>query len=207
MTKLSVSQRNMLEKSTAKYAANLSEVLPYLESRGLTEETIERFRLGYVKEPYKGDDDYEGRLCIPYLRRVGVTAQRFRAMEDSDCKYLGRAGVSSGLFHVEAFFGESEVCVITEGEFDTIILDQIGIPSVGIAGTSGWKSHYRRLFEDFDQLIIFRDDDEAGAKLVKAIRKDFPYAISVRMPSGDVNSTYLDPEYGEAYLREQARVS
>jgi DNA primase len=206
MTKLSASHLRSLEKSTAKYQESLSEAWRYLDARGITEKTAEHFRLGYVKEPSRGDENYQGRLCVPYLRQVGVVAQRFRALGDSDCKYLGRTGVDTGLFHVEAFFADTDTCVITEGEFDAIVLHQIGIPSVGVAGAHGWKSHYWRLFQDFDQLIVFRDNDDAGKRLAKDIQEDFPATIIVRMPVDDVNEAYLNPEYGEDWLKEMARV-
>jgi DNA primase len=206
MTKLSASRLKLLETSTKKYQESLSEVWPYLEGRGLTEETVARFRLGYVKEPLHGDESFDSRLCIPYLRRVGVVAQRFRTLSDDPRKYLGRSGVATGLFHVDAFFGDADTCVITEGEFDTIVLAQIGIPSVGIPGTKGWKRHYGRLFEDFDRVIVFRDNDEAGKTLVKEVTEGLADAgtvvVSVPMPVNDVNATYLDPEYGEDWLRE-----
>jgi replicative DNA helicase len=206
MTKLSASQFKLLEKSTKQYQESLSEAWYYLESRGITEETAERFRLGYVKEPAKGDEEFRSRICIPYIRQAGIVAQRFRTLGASELKYHSRLGIESGLFHVEALFSASDTCVITEGEFDTIILSQIGIPSVGISGTTGWKPHYRRIFEDFDRLIVFRDNDDAGKVLARNIKKDFPYTVVVPMPVDDVNSTYLSPEYGEDYLREAANL-
>ncbi len=206
MTKLSASRLNGLEKSTQKYESNLSEVWPYLESRGLTEETAKRFRLGYVDEPTRGDEDFQGRLCIPYIRQVGVVAQRFRTLGNSDRKYLGRVGIETGLFHVEAFFSDTDTCVITEGEIDTIVLAQIGIPSVGVAGASGWKQHYTRLFCDFARVIVFNDNDDAGKKFARSVIKGLAdtrtLVIPATMPSKDVNETYLAPEYGEEWLQQ-----
>lgn len=199
--KLSDAQKASLEHSTALYEKSLSLALPYLQSRGITETTATHFRLGVVGEAVQGDESYSGRLCIPYIRRAGVTAQRFRSLGDGFPKYDSRAGVPTQLYNVEPFFGNGELVVITEGELDTVVLHQLGIPSVGVPGASGWKPHYRRLFEDFERIYIFADEGDAGKDFGRAIRSDFPYAIVVTMPDDDVNTTFLNPLYGADFLR------
>lgn len=198
--------RNSLETSTAKYEKSLSLASTYLAGRGITEETARRFRLGYVDDPA---DDFRECVCIPYLRRsVGVASQRFRRTNDSvRPKYLGRTGVASGLFHVEAFFGDNDFIVITEGEFDAIILDQLGIPATGVPGATSWKPHYRRLFEDFERVYVFRDNDDgkdinAAKDFADEIVRELDVPVVVqKMPHEDVNATFLHPDFGPEYLR------
>ena len=70
--RLSKSQKELLEKATESYAQNLQEIVPYLQSRGITEQTAIMFRLGFVREPEMGHEPYVGKLAIPYLTPTGV---------------------------------------------------------------------------------------------------------------------------------------
>ena len=96
MARLSKSQRELLAKATENYERNLGEALPYLLSRGITEETARMFRLGFVKNPETGHELYQGKLSIPYLTPAGVIDIRFRSLSnDSGPKYLSRPGAST----------------------------------------------------------------------------------------------------------------
>ena len=103
MARLSKSQRELLAKATENYAESLSEALPYLASRGITEETARMFRLGFVATPEAGHEPYLGKLAIPYLTPSGVVDIRFRSLNnDSGPKYLSRPGASTHIFNVNA---------------------------------------------------------------------------------------------------------
>ncbi len=93
MARLSKSQRELLAKATENYEGNLSEALPYLTGRGITEATARMFRLGFVGNPEAGHEPYLGKLAIPYLTPSGVIDIRFRSLNnDSGPKYLSRPG-------------------------------------------------------------------------------------------------------------------
>jgi len=122
MARLSKSQRELLAKATENYEGNLSEALPYLQNRGITEATARMFRLGFVANPEAGHEPYLGKLAIPYLTPSGVIDIRFRSLNnDSGPKYLSRPGASTHIYNVQALNNDTDFLVICEGELDTII--------------------------------------------------------------------------------------
>lgn len=177
--------------------------------RGLTEETCQSAGLGVVVEPAPGHDAYRNRLAIPYVTRAGVVDIRFRCLQQHDCgdahhpKIMGLPGSSLRLFHVEGLFDSRDYVCICEGEFDTLILKQCGLPAVGLPGTQSWKPHYARIFEDYQRVYVFGDGDQAGRALGEKLAGEIG-AIPVAMPAGmDVNDVALCETYGIQWLKAQ----
>lgn len=209
--KLTNEQRVSLEKSTARYEKAVDLAAAYLVGRGLSEETAHSFRLGVVDDPLPGDEHFRDRLSIPYLTRSGVVSLRYRCLRDHACgavdcaKYLGYPGASTHLFNVGALFDQSDLVCITEGEIDAVVLQQGGLPGVGVPGGSNWKPHYVRIFEDYPRVFIFADGDDAGRKFGRRVAEALGgVATVVVMPDGmDVNEAYLDTRYGIDWLRSR----
>lgn len=206
-TRLTVEQRLGLEFATSQYEQNLHLAEEYLSSRGFSEETASSSRLGVVVEPVPGDDQFIGRLAIPYLTRSGVVDIRFRCLKAHDCKaenckkYLGHPGRPLRLYNVEALFEADDFIVLCEGELDTITATQCGFPAVGVPGVGGWKPHFNRIFEDYQRVYLFADGDEAGRKFGERLKQELS-AVVVTMPEGeDVNSAFV--KFGEDYLRSR----
>lgn len=204
--RLTAELRLSLEYATARYEKNLDLAAEYLSGRGFTEETARSFRLGVVDDPLAGDESFAGRLSIPYITQTGVVDIRFRCLQLHACKehghpkYLGVPGRPLRLFNVSDFlFAEDFICV-TEGELDTMVLHQLGLPSVASPGTGGWKPHFSRIFEDYQRVYLFADGDDPGRKFGMKLAAEIG-AIVIGMPEGtDVNSVFLDEEYGEEFL-------
>ena len=204
---LSLAQRNSLEQATQTYTAHLPQALAYLEGRGITEQTARTYRLGYVAptQALLGDEQFSGRLAIPFLATGGVVSMRFRSIDGREPKYLSRQGDQTTLFSVTSLMEDVKQMVITEGEVDAMTLNQCGIPSVGVTGAKAWKSHYRLLFQDYDRVLIACDGDQAGREFGKQVAEYINGAIPVVMPDGeDVNSVYV--KNGEGKLRELLRL-
>lgn len=193
MARLSKSQRESLAKATENYEQNLGEVLPYLASRGITEETARMFRLGFVKQPETGHEPYLGKLAIPYLTPAGVIDIRFRSLNaDSGPKYMSRPGASTHIYNIKALETDSDVLVICEGEIDTIIATQVGFAAVGLPGANNWKPFYSRVLADWERIMLFCDGDNAGREMAKNISRELDNVFPVFMPDGaDVNDVYL----------------
>lgn len=198
------------------YQVSLANHLPavrYLESRGLTKEAAQRFRIGYVESPALGHDSYVGRIAIPYVTRAGVVTMRFRAMpgRDTFAKYLSLPEEPPRLYNPDALFRREDYIAICEGEFDTIATDTLaGVPAVGVAGTNAWRSHWGQLFRGYSKVFVIADSDEvdektgerAGEKLLTHIRKSIRGTIPIHLPEGhDANSFIL--EHGARALREK----
>lgn len=207
--KLTPEQRLLLESQTSQYQSNLYVAAEYLEARGITEDTAVTARLGVVDEPIHGDSEAAySRLSIPYLTPSGVVDLRYRCIRGHDCgevgcpKYLGRPGSSLRIYGVEDLVSAGSSIGVTEGELDRLILHQLGYSAVGLPGAESWKRHWRRLFEDFERIVVFGDGDAAGHRFIKKMMDEFPQNVEgVQLPDGeDVNSMYLLE--GEQYFED-----
>ena len=201
--------RHSLEEATTQYQGKRETVVTYLAARGLPESTADAFRLGYVQSPVTGHEQYQGRLAIPYLTRGGVVALRFRCLRKHDCKqsgcpkYLSMDNARPHLYNVADLFSPIPYIGIAEGELDAIALHSAGIPAVGVAGVSMWRSHFTRLFTGYTQVLVFADGDDAGKGLAKNLTQVLDNARIVHLPEGvDVNDVYQTE--GPQALRERA---
>jgi len=193
MARLSKSQRELLAKATENYEESLSEALPYLASRGITEATARTFRLGFVVNPETGHELYQGKLAIPYLTPSGVVDIRFRSLNsDSGPKYLSRPGASTHIYNITALNQDSGMLVVCEGEIDTIIATQVGFTAVGLPGANNWKPFYSRVLDGWDKIMLFCDGDSAGREMAKNISRELDNVFPVFMPDNqDVNDVFL----------------
>lgn len=164
----------------------------FLHRRGITDESIEVFGLGY-------DQDRDA-VAISYRDAQGDLSQiRWRRLGDGHPKYLGAKGQQAELFNVVDSV-ESPV-FLCEGEFDTILLNQLGFRAVGVPGASAWQAAWRWLFLGSEVHIVF-DGDEAGRKGALAVARHLNHvAESVvihDIPDGeDVTSLVLNGELEE----------
>ena len=204
--RLSKSQKELLEKATESYAQNLQEIVPYLQSRGITEQTAVMFRLGFVREPEMGHEPYVGKLAIPYLTPTGVIDIRFRSLNsDGGPKYMSRPGATTHIFNINALGNDSDVLAICEGELDTVVATQAGFSAVGLPGANNWKSFYNRVLADWSKVILLCDGDNAGREMAKHLSRELDNVFPVFMPEGqDVNDVYLAE--GAEGLRKRAGV-
>ena len=204
--RLSKSQKELLEKATESYAQNLQEIVPYLASRGITEQTAVMFRLGFVREPEMGHEPYVGKLAIPYLTPTGVIDIRFRSLNsDGGPKYMSRPGATTHIFNINALSNDSDVLAICEGELDTVVATQAGFSAVGLPGANNWKSFYNRVLADWSKVILLCDGDNAGREMAKHLSRELDNVFPVFMPEGqDVNDVYLTE--GAEGLRKRAGV-
>lgn len=209
MQPLSAEQRGFFEAAVAQYQQDLATaptVQTYLQSRGITAEVAQRFRLGAVERPLPGHEHLRGRLAIPYLTPSGVVNINFRCAEAHRCKdfenhrkYLKTEGAASNLFNVLDLKKPSPFICIAEGEIDAITLSMCGLPAVGVAGVNAWADHFGRCLEDYEIKYSFADPDEAGSKLHKLLAKEVK-ARPIKIPGGaDVNEHYR--AHGAAGLR------
>ncbi len=199
---LSSEQRNLLQTSAETYNRSLWRAEEYLASRGLSLEFADGELLGYVEDPIPGQEQFRGRLSIPYVTRAGVVNLKFRSIgADSGPKYLNLSGFETNLYHVESFFQAADYICVTEGEIDALSLVQANIPAVGVPGVKAWKSFYRHCFEDFPVIYGLCDGDEPGRDFGVFLSREIK-ARPIHMPPGeDVNSILI--KEGPDYLRKK----
>ena len=117
------SQRELLERATAKYQANIYQAEDYLRSRGIPIEVARLARLGVVVEAEVGHEIYTGRLSIPYITKSGVVDLRFRSLNPAvEPKYMGLTGVDTKMYNVLDIERAGDYIGICEGELDTITM-------------------------------------------------------------------------------------
>ena len=88
--------------------------------------------------------------------------------------------------------------------FRSVMSVKTAHPTVGIPGANNWKSHYSRILDDFDTVIVLTDGDNAGAEFGKKITRELPNANVIPMPDGeDVNSVFI--LHGKEWIDERIR--
>lgn len=144
--------------------------------RGLEWPTISRFRLGVVREPLSPDHEYlKDRVVIPNICAAGhVVGLKFGSMDpqvEPKFKYLYLKGWGdTRLWNLQALNYCRQQIFITEGEFKALALEDMGLPAVAVPGanTMTGAAYRRRIFDDLE-VVLVRDSDEGGQKLVDAM--------------------------------------
>lgn len=197
---LSNEQRRLLDTSARTYNQSLWKAIDYLDERGISLDLAGNEILGYVDDPIPGQEQYTGRLSIPYVTRAGVVNLKFRAIgETSAPKYLNLSGFETNIYGVESFFQAHEYICVTEGEIDRLSLLQADLPAVGLPGVKSWKPFYRRCFDDFPVIYVFCDGDEPGRDFGSFLAREIK-ARPIHLPDGEDCNSMLRKE-GPEYLR------
>ena len=199
MQTLSAAQKTFFEQAVTRYQSDLAAdtaAQVYLKTRGLLSPEAARFRLGLVTSPLAGDEQYRGRLAIPYLTPAGPVNIRFRCAQQHECdghpKYLSREGAGTNLFNVLDLKRDSPFICVAEGEIDAMSLSLAGLPAVGVPGVETWAKHFSRCLEDFEVIYAFGDGDKAGSKFSNFLARE-TRARPIRMPNGkDCNDIFRE---------------
>ena len=146
----------------------------YFQNRGLSDETVERFRLGFSAEsqqifiPYGSDTSYFA------TRRIGEKAYR---------KLPSDIYGSEPLFNKGALYC-GEPCFICEGPFDAMSIEQSGGKAVSIGGNAFWKLIRCIREQKPDGLLILSlDNDGPGKEMQKKLaelltKEQIPFSIA-----------------------------
>ena len=143
---------------------------------------------------------YEGWISIPYFTALDICVGfKFRRLDDMKPKYGAPIGQKSHLYNVVATMENTYRIVICEGEFDTIIMNEAGVPAVGVPGVAAWKPFYPKLFSGFDVIYIIGDNDtredkdtNPGAEFARRVASEVLNGQIVQLPPGmDITDFYL----------------
>ena len=116
------------------------EALEYLHGRGITDDSIERFNLGYCgtwKHSKAGEQvPSTKRIIIPRTKGTYTARRIDKPANDIEAQFIKQVqGRQKDLFNLEALEG-AETPIICEGELDAISLYQAGAASVVAIGTT-----------------------------------------------------------------------
>lgn len=142
-------------------------VREWLQSRGLTDETIAAFKVG---EQLRNGKTY---AVFPYLRNDELVNFKYRNIaEKRDMRQ--EAGAEPCLYGWHLIDAKARSVVIVEGEIDAMSLHQCGIAALsvhsGVSNLDWIDSDWERL-ECFSDIYVFTDCDEPGEKCAKEIIK------------------------------------
>ena len=208
LTKL---QLESLAKVAKDYHEALNaEAIAYLVARGISKEAAQYAQLGLITGDYAPHSSYAGWLSIPYIVvGEGVVGFKFRRLGEGNPKYGAPTNQKSHLYNVRDLEEESDVLVICEGEFDTLIVSQIlKVPAVGCPGVASWKQHFGKMVIGYDRVLIVGDNDDKadgtnpGQDFARRVAQEVPNSQIVQLPSGmDITDCYLTE--GPDKLRER----
>lgn len=200
-------RRKFSESARKRYQETLApddaEGLYLTKTRGLSWDSVSYFRLGVVRDPLPGHEDYVGMLAIPYLAPNGDTLTiRFRNLTGNGPKFRTLPGDKPRPYNTSALERHSADIWIPEGEPDTWILHQLGLPSCGLPGATTWKSEWKHIFAPYRTVYVPMDGDVAGRKFGEKIAESLSNARLIDMgkyvdsdgeeKSHDVNSYFLE---------------
>lgn len=134
-----------------------SRVLDWLHSRGLTDATIEAFKIAATK-----DDDA---VIFPFLRDGELVNTKTRLLAEK--KMWQAKDAEPCLFGWHLIDPKKRVVCITEGEIDAMSLHQMGFAALSCnqgAGNHQWLDTDWTRLQRFSDILVCYDNDEAGQK-------------------------------------------
>jgi hypothetical protein len=140
------------------------------ERRGLTDETLIKYQLGWDGE----------RITIPiydeYNTLVNFRRYKWNSTEDQwkVLNYVDEFNNSYGevrIFGVDAVVDPAnEYVVWAEGEMDRLIAEQNGFPcACATSGAGTWKPEWSKLFRNKKRVYLAQDNDEAGRNATRKL--------------------------------------
>lgn len=163
----------------------------YLQRRGITDQSINRFRLGY--------NAATRRVIIPgdkagncYTGRTLLSAEEAKAQNVR--KYDNPKGMVFPLFNADALYTDAP-CFIVESALCAISIEQEGGKAVALMGTGGQQRLLNQLRDQTPTapvLIVALDKDAAGQteaeKLLAELGK-----MNISALQADISGDYKDP--------------
>ena len=150
-------------------ANNAVEQTDYWKKRGLSKETVDRFKLGYVAEwrhPKAPKAPTSPRLIIP-TGKGSYLARDTREEVPAEQKPYSKSKVGSiQLFNKRALQTATKPIFIVEGELDALSIIEVGGEAVALGTTTKSKALVELLKAQApaQALIIALDNDEAGQR-------------------------------------------
>lgn len=163
----------------------------YLRGRGLTDQSMEEYTLGYSSNL--------DMVIFPYYSPEGsfVVGFQGRSIDGKEFKNSTGTKKSQTLFGINLHKWDREV-FCTESPIDSILLHQQGIPAVSTMGANPSNKQISLLTRVFATVYVVADNDDAGrSSAFKTCQKLDGRGIMVTPPNGN-------KDIGEMQYREIA---
>ena len=173
--------------------------IKYLEKRGIMQDTASYFKVSSI----------DGNILIPYYNAMGeITGGKIKNFKANGPKYTSVKGSNFGLFN-KCNLVTDEPLIITEGEFDCMILYQVGFNNVSSIGTgaNSLDKLFRmeeKFLEMFKSIIVIADNDSSGQNMEKFFVKKLGLRVKLTDKNlfndlKDLNDVFL--KYGETQIK------
>lgn len=192
---------------------NWHETMPpsrraYWHSRGLTDQTIGEFLLGWDGKRYVIPGLYR---FIPFSAKRRITPEDFAAettarqqgiehlqaqhpdwtekqineeAPPAPLKYISALGSTVGIFNSDTLI-DAHTVVICEGEIDAMLLHQSAIRAVSSTGGAGsWKVEWAKFFTHVEQVFVLYDNDDAGRCGARKVQASIRRSRLLSLPEG-----------------------
>ena len=193
--------------SIEKWVANLwgepgKAALRYLNERGLKDETLRKYQIGYnpanyhelleqwgLKAQSKNDQTLfiPAGISIPWVMSDVIWKVNFRRF-NSPSKYLQLRGSQPGIFGADTI-RDHPITYIVEGEFDAMLLEQeagdlIGVCTLGSASSRHLSSKWLSHFLSCQRIYLVGDNDLAGQEWAEALLGNSHRLRNIQVPEG-----------------------
>lgn len=229
-TKKKIDFTNRIEKAHESLLVN-EQVLSYYKSRGLTEFTINKYRLGYEIEGYNrlldGYEDLQSNnkkvslytFVLPYLDEEGKFTYFLTEISDRskidkyNSKYRKIKNIESPIFN-ERYIKKDvpEVIFICEGIYDALSVEEVGGYAIAFVGTA--HKRFLSLCKEFNPnttFVVSLDNDNAGENAIRRVTEgldvlEIPYIIKTSLSGKDFNDDLTsDRELFSKYIKDSIK--
>jgi KaiC/GvpD/RAD55 family RecA-like ATPase len=150
-----------------------------------------------------------GFITIPYFVAGNCVMIRGRAYphDGSGPKYKTVSGQKARAFNTDAVWGAEEL-VCSEGEFDALVLSQLGFQALGIPGVTAWNDSWKGYFEGARRVWILFDSDAPGLEGARRLRDRIgPNARIVKLPDGADVTSWVQEGHNALELKQLMEAS
>ena len=204
----SVGQDLIERASRYLWTDNGIHALAYLYGRGLVDETIKAARIGFIPKDHRDKPEYWGLtpydtkavfiprgIIIPWQAKGHLWNIRIRRANGPWGRYHAIAGSSNGLYGADNVIYQHPV-VITEGEFDALVLQQeiSNMAAVVATGSTAGSRlpQWTELLSQASLALVAYDADTSGEKQSAYWTSTLGQAKRWRPYWGDVNDIALE---------------
>ena len=144
----------------------------YWYEQGLTDETIDRFKLGYAPACPTYPDSPSWTIPIFYQGKLYNIRHRLVRPNGSGKYRPEMAGLSAAVFNADVLDSGDWMIVLVEGEIKTCVLTQAGFSAVGIPGANSFKDKWLKLFKPDSVVYVALDPgaDEQAREIGQALK-------------------------------------
>ena len=182
------------------------KVLKFFEGRGISNNTLLRFKITESKEWMPQDEAEVPVICFNYYREGELINIKFRTAK----KGFKFAKDAELIFYNLDSIKDQKYCYVVEGEIDALSLYEAGIynvisvPNGASVKNMPFLDSAVEYFKDMEEIIIMTDNDAPGRELKEELARRFGYqrCKHVVYPSGCKDANEILVKHGKEKLSD-----